>query len=178
MERWTCRSSGRGAVLFEVLLALALFVGAAAFTLGALRSSLTALDRSRRESLAADLARSKMSELEAGLITVADLQGRERGLRRVGSVELAEDQSFATGAPGSFWTIDVRTGMSEFSDLTLVELTVRETTTGEADRSGVSCTLRQLVALRGIDSEEYEADDLLRGLPEGSGGRTESGGGR
>ena len=39
-----------GGVLLEVLLSLALFVGAASFTLGAMSNVLGALDRSRRQA--------------------------------------------------------------------------------------------------------------------------------
>jgi len=151
--------SPRGAALFEVLLSIALFVGAASFTLGAMRSSLNALDRRAREALAMDLARSKMAELETGMITVNDLREDASGIDSVGSFhDLSEDARLAR------WRLDVQTSPSEHAGLRLVTITVRD---GEAevDADVVSATLRQLVALREGDEGWYEEDEMLRGLP-------------
>ena len=60
----TRRAPSRGGILLEVLLSLALFVGAAAFALGATRGVIGSLDRARREALAVDLARAKLAELD------------------------------------------------------------------------------------------------------------------
>ncbi|HRP63118.1 MAG TPA: hypothetical protein PK400_07495 [Phycisphaerales bacterium] len=154
----------RGGVLLEVLLSLALFVGAGAVAISAMRSVFVAIDRSTREHLAVDLARSKMAELEAGLITLADLRGV--GVREVGSHTVVDDALGFSGAVDLFagWVCEVRTRRTEFAGLTLVELTVREE---RDDEDAVSFTLRQLMRLREIDPEEYEQDELLRGLPMG-----------
>src|SRR5512145_1515697 len=117
----------RGGILFEVMLAVALFGGAAAFTLGAVRSVLTTLDRTRRQQEAVDLARTKLAELEAGFISLAELS--------------------ADSIEG--WALESKSNRSEFANLTLVELTVREQAPhGQAPEQAVSFTLRQLVALR------------------------------
>ena len=58
--------SPRGAVLLEVVLALALFVGAAAVITGALNSSLDGVQRQKLNLHAANLAVSVLSELQMG----------------------------------------------------------------------------------------------------------------
>jgi len=125
----------RAAVLFEMLLSLSLFAGAAAFTLAAVRSAFHTLDQTRRRQEAVDLARSRMGELEAGLISLADLRGGARDSRIEG------------------WTFDIKSSRTSFRDLTLVELTVHED--AEAASSGqMSYTLRQLVMLRGENTPD------------------------
>ena len=144
----------RGALLLELLLAVALFAGAGTLCLAASKSVFRALDRSRRESEALDLVRSKMAELEAGLINTGDL--REEWSGAVGSFE-PEDLDEQPR-----WSFDVQTSRTPFAGLSLVELTVFEL----AERpDAVSMTLRQLVALRETDVEAYEPDELLEGLP-------------
>lgn len=152
----------RGGVLLEVLLSIALFVGAGAFALHAMRTTFDNIDRARRDQFAVDLARSKMAELEAGLISIADM--RSEIIREAGSRVLVEDdiQTATTGAISRGWSCEVQTQRTEYRDLTLIVLTVRE------DRAA-EFTLRQLVKLREFDPEEYEADDLLQGLPPGGG---------
>ncbi|MCP3904423.1 MAG: hypothetical protein GY715_12415 [Planctomycetes bacterium] len=155
----------RGGILLEVLLSLALFVAAAAFALGATRSVVGTLDRSRREALAVDLARSRLAELEAGIVTLAELRDDAEGLSRAGSVEAFGEEA---DDGGRRWEIDVTTERTEFTGLVLVELTVREAPDEAVNDPSriVECTLRQLVALREGDDEAWEADELLRDLPE------------
>lgn len=57
----------RGAALLEVLIALALFVAAAAVVTGALNSSLESLERQRLGTHAVDLATSVMAEIQLGI---------------------------------------------------------------------------------------------------------------
>ena len=159
----------RGAILLEVLLSLALFVGAAGFTLGTVRNVLTAIDRSGREAFALDLARSKLAELEAGLVTVAELRDARQGIDGVGSVETFEER------PDQVWLIDVTTSRTEHGTLSLIELTVTESLPGldmgfdggfdAGDTGAVRCTLRQLMALRDDEADAYEEDRMLEGLP-------------
>src|SRR5689334_1325304 len=88
------RSPSKGGVLFEVLLAVALFAGAAALALGCVKSVFSALDRTRREQEAVDVARSRMAELESGMITLADLRGQT--VETMGS--MSEQSSGGAGA--------------------------------------------------------------------------------
>jgi hypothetical protein len=154
-------------MLLEVMLALALFVGAASFCLAATRSLFGAMERIDRQQRLVDLARSKLAELEAGQITLGELRGEWAG--DIGS--RLEDDDLEAEVTGPIWEIEVETTRSEFRGLSLVELTVREITEeagldGEGDGVAASFTLRQLMALREADAEAYEADEMLEGLPE------------
>jgi len=153
-----------GGILLEALLALALFVGAAAFALGATRSVIGSLDRARRESLAVDLARAKLAELEAGIVTLAELRDDADGMTRVGSIEAFGEEA---DNGGRIWEIDVTTERTEFTGLMLVELTVREVRDEEIDDPSrvASCTLRQLIPVREDDDERWEEDEIMRDLP-------------
>jgi hypothetical protein len=133
----------RGGLLLEILLALALFLGAGAFVIAATRSAVRGVDRAGREAVALDLARSTMAELETGLTTLSDLRDAADGLDRVGTVTLDDAR----------WLLDVQTEAAPFAGLTLVIITVREgAAPGAADvEDGVSFTLRQLVRLSGAD---------------------------
>lgn len=145
-----------GAVLFEVLLSIALFVGAAAFAMGTSRAMIGNLDRAHREQQAVDVARSKMAELRAGLISIADLQGER--IVGVGSLDHFNEQQ----AGEQQWTIEIDTSRTEHPGLNLVELTVTELSTRP---DAASYTLRQLVRLRDVDDDEmYQHDELLEGL--------------
>ncbi len=151
----------RGAMLLEVMLAVGLFVGSAAFCLGVTRSLFESLQRADRRHLAVDLARSKLAELEAGLVTLQDLRGEWSGA--VGSRPRDDLESTA---PGPVWEIDVTTSLSEYAGLSLIELTVMEVfhDTGADRDDTVSFTLRRLIALREQDPEAYETDELIEGL--------------
>lgn len=65
------RPSLQGAVLFEVVVALVLFVSAATIITGALNASLNSVERLRRNTHAANLAVSVLSELQMGIKTLA-----------------------------------------------------------------------------------------------------------
>ncbi len=159
------RRSRRGGVLFEVLLSIALFVGGGSFALSAMRTVFDVIDRSRREQFAVDLARSKMAELEAGLVNLRDLRDHE-WIGDVGSLEA--DTDFDESSTGPVWNIDIDTTRTEFDGLNLVEITVREVNVDRfADDAGmVSYTLRQLMPLREEDVEAYQQDELIQDLPE------------
>ncbi|MCA9292154.1 MAG: hypothetical protein KDA25_13560 [Phycisphaerales bacterium] len=164
------RGSGgrRGAVLFEVVLSIALFIAAAAFTLSTARSVLTSLDASHRRLLACDLARSRMAELELGIIGLADLRDQDGfGAAAVGSIDVGAMVTTDRDPQSVRWRFDVRTERSEHPGLSVVILTVSEDTdVSDPDAStGASYTLRELIALREDDPEAYEQDALLEGLP-------------
>jgi hypothetical protein len=159
----------RGGVLFEVLLAVALFAGAAALALGCVKSVFSALDRTRREQEAVDIARSRMAELEAGLINLADLRGQS--VDTIGSYTMQGSDAAGAVNPAR-WAVDVKTQRTEFTGLSLVELTVREdvppSMADDVDR--MTFTLRQLMPLRRDDAEEYQPDEMMDGLPAKAGG--------
>ncbi len=158
------RRARRGAVLLEVLLSLALFVGAASFCLAAMRSLHAALDRADRDQRVIDLARSRMAELDAGLISLQALRGEWSGAvgsRQGDSLEVDE------GPAQRRFHVDAGTSRSAYPGLTLVEITVTETQAGLSG-APASFTLRQLVALRDAEAEAYEGDELLQGQPSGA----------
>jgi len=151
----------RGAILLEVMLAIGLFVGAAAFCLGVTRNLFAALDRADRRKLAIDLARSRLAELEAGLVNVQDLRGEWSG--GVGS--RPDDAELIATESGPRWEIDAVTTRTEYPGLSLIELTITAVPPdGVLESHVVSFTLRQLVALREQDPEAYEMDEMLEGL--------------
>ena len=80
------------------------------------RSLFSALDRVQREQRALDLARSKLAELEAGLITITDLRGTWSGA--VGSHEPAVDLEPLRS--GTSWTIEAQTIRTEHPGLSLI----------------------------------------------------------
>ncbi len=151
----------RGAMLLEVMLAVGLFVGSASFCLAVTKSLFASLQRADRRHFAVDLARSKLAELEAGLVNVQELRGEWSGA--VGSRPEDDDLD---SVPVTVWEIDITTTRSEYGGLSLIELTVREVSLEtDADRDdAVSFTLRRLIALREPDPEAYETDELLDGL--------------
>lgn len=116
----------RGAILLETLIAIALFAGAALFVIAALRESSAATERAALRTRAADLARSAISDLEAGLATETEIVRRELG----------EEDALR---------IEVRTTPSSFEGLTLVEVAVRAVADDGVDT--VVVTMRQLVRL-------------------------------
>jgi hypothetical protein len=156
------------------MLAVALFAGAAAFTLGAVRSVYQTLERSRKQQQAVDLARTRIAELEAGLITLGDLRGESAGAADSPAQASRDASTFDEhGSPQALrWRTEVRTSRTEFTGLTLIELTVIESLSHEAEAAGANpmrYTLRQLVAVRGDEAEAWEQDDLTKDLPERTG---------
>lgn len=84
----------RGSVLLEILLSIALFAGAAVFTLMALRNALAGTQRAAVRMRAVDLAASRMAELERGIEVEADEEASDPdGLRVAVETE-------ASGFPG------------------------------------------------------------------------------
>ncbi|MHC5028867.1 MAG: type IV pilus modification PilV family protein [Planctomycetota bacterium] len=156
----------RGGVLFEAIVALGIFIAAATFVLRALENVSTAMYRSQLRQEAVDVARSKLAELEAGLVALNDLRSTE--LTSIGTFEQPDVDSPPR------WMLDVDTERTEWGSLVLVEVTVSEADAGFgpdfADEAApraepITVTLRQLMRLREEDVEDFEADTLLDGLP-------------
>lgn len=146
-SRWRRKNqdSSRGGVLFELLLAIAIFAGAAAFSLASVKSVFAALDRSRREQMLMDAARTRMAQLETGMISLADLR-ESVDAAPVNDGQSANQQLNAREGPPAV-KFQVATSATELAGLTLVELTASEPAeTG--GNEGLSFTLRQLVPLR------------------------------
>lgn len=149
------RVNSRGGVLFELLLAIAVFAGAAAFALASVKSVFAALDRSRRDQTLIDVARSSMAQLEAGIISLTDL--RESGESTAITDGMSVNQQLnARGDGTSRVDVQVNTSRTEFTDLSLVEITVSELSapgSGIGSDDALWFTLRQLMPLRGEGAE-------------------------
>ena len=160
------RARYRGGVLLETLIAIALFAGAGTFALRATASIFGRLDRLQREQLAVDIAASRLDELAAGLISLADLN--EGTIDAVGSRESFGGD--ATDPLAVQWTVDVETERTEYPGLTLVVLTVAldDGRIAPDDPEALRVTLRRVLRLRGEDAEAFREDDIFEGLPEAS----------
>jgi hypothetical protein len=101
-----------GAVLLEVILALALFVGAAAVLTSGLSSSLDGVERLRRNAHAADFAISVLSELQMGIT----------------SLGVSGPQPFVPPEEGWTWEIaaaPIESGAEESSPFQRIEVIIR-----------------------------------------------------
>lgn len=137
-----CKRDRVGAVLFELLVALAIFVVAATTLLGTFGDVVASIDRDTTTARAVDLARTRMSELEVGLLTIEDLRADSE------RVESRGDQGL---------TLEATVSRSAYPGLSLVELRVFD-----ARRDEPRFTLRQLVAMprdRALDANSEMLTD-------------------
>lgn len=134
----------RGAILFELLVSIVIFIAAAAITLRAVSNGYENLRRAHQRQLAVDLARSKLAELEAGLISITQMQSDF--ITTVGSLDLLESASdIPRDDDLTQWRYEVDSGPSSYSDLTLVEVRIYTPDDVDGERPTV---LRQLIRLR------------------------------
>jgi len=150
----------RGAILLEVLISLALFAGAAAFALRAASQALTRIDRARSQARAMDVARSRLSELEAGLVSLRTITGDDGRVEQIGSRDW-RDQPSSWDA----WEVSVRVARTEDSGLSLVTITVTNEGSVAASADAVTIVLSEIVRISREDAEEFEENDLLEGVP-------------
>ena len=144
----------RGGLLLEVLVSIAIFVAAAAFCVRATSDSIKAMDRTDLQLVAADLARSAMTQLEAGNLSLADLrEGRIYG------EDLDDQRLITTGR----WQVEADTRPSLRPRLTVITLTVTQDVQTD---SPVQFVLRELIELREGEASEWETDEILDDLPE------------
>ena len=143
----------RGGLLLEVLVSIAIFVAAAAFCVRATSDSIRAIDRTDLQLIAADLARSAMTQLEAGVLSLADLRDG-----RVYGEDLDDQRLITTGR----WQVQADTRPSLRPRLTVITLTVTQDVESE---SPVQFILRELIELREGDEGEWEQDEILDDLP-------------
>lgn len=150
-------------MLFELLIAISIFVVTASLTLSALRNGHAGLGRAHQEQLAIDIARSRLSELESGARSLTNL--RTGALERIGSIDLAEYPATGTGVRRdlSRWHVELETERSPYQGLTLVTITVYAPDDTARARG---YTLRQLIRVRDADSVEFEEDEIMEDLPQ------------
>ncbi|MBI5387635.1 MAG: hypothetical protein HZA90_23495 [Verrucomicrobia bacterium] len=133
------RSREGGAVLLEVILALVLFVAAAAVITVGMNASLDSVERQRLNAHAMDLAVSVMSEIQMGLRSTAVLG----------------PEDFEEPFDGWSWELQVtpvETDLGETSVLTTVEVIIRHT------ESGLTHRLAQLVRPGTVTAVGKESD--------------------
>ncbi len=148
-----------GGILLEVLISLALFVGAALAILRATSQASDSIDRAAILQRAVDLATTRMSELEIGLVTEGDLRSDELQPR-------AEFGAFEFAPAERRLRIEASTERAPWEGLTLVELRVLDSEQIAVDGGARTIfTLRRLLRLREGAVDAYEFDEMMEGLP-------------
>ena len=117
----------RGALLLETLLAMALFVAAAGYTLVVLRDAIASADRLERRSEALALAGSRLAAIEAGIISMTSEEGLEEEVARETGMQ-----------------VEVSVSRSTIEGLSLVEVRVLDLS---GDDTGEPPTLARLASL-------------------------------
>ncbi len=142
----------RGAILFELVVALVVFAVVTTLLVGLARQSLEIVETIDRRAGGLDRARTALALLEAEIVVVEDLEGEPRGWLET---HPTGDASFADAPPeASPWLLEVQTAASERPELTLVTVTARY---GESASAVASAA--QLVALAGAGDEELLPED-------------------
>jgi Tfp pilus assembly protein PilV len=145
-----CRpQQSRGVMLLEVVVSLAIFVVAGGAILGLVRQTMAGLEQSRNAAKAADLARSAMAKIEAGIETAQTLNG---------PVQKQADSVGGSGDP-SGWELQIDTDLSQFRGLTRVSIqAIKRVGAGQIE---AQYTLVQLVRLGGKGEDRAGEDDVL-----------------
>jgi hypothetical protein len=120
----------RGAVLLECVLALALFVACGLSVLALMDHAVDSVASTRDTEQAADLARTTMARVEAGIASPDTLNG-----------PVLDENGEKSGA----WALEVQTEPSQFEGL--AKVTVRAIKHGVGESELASFTLHQLVRL-------------------------------
>lgn len=147
-NRRSSKSAHRGAILLEAILALAVFVIAGSAILNLVRQTMTGLGQSRLTAQAADLARSAMAKIEAGIDTPQTLNGpleRQPG-----------EESQHSG-----WELRIETEPSQFRGLTRVTVEAVKRGEGAAESLQADYKLIQLVRLSGKGEDKAGDQDSL-----------------
>jgi len=131
----------RGAVLLELMVSVAIFVAAGLTILATVRQGMDSVERARVLEHGADLARTAMSEIEAGIALPESLDG-------------------PVGRAG-VWSLDIVVNPSEFTGLSVVLITaLRER---GFDNPANVFELRQLVRLAEPPEDTIgDEDDVIR----------------
>lgn len=173
----------RAAVLLESIISLAIFLSVAAFVLTASRQSLESARAAALEARGADLARSALAAIDAGLVPTAALDGGDDLLEAIGFIDPDTDMDAFAPDTGR-WALDVLIDPSEFAELSLATVIATWVPAGadiggpgggggdpegapeaQAGDAAVRVVLRGLVRLSDADAWAPEEDDLLEGLP-------------
>lgn len=187
------RARRRGALLLEAVLAVSIFVAFSIAILGLVGDSASALARARDETRAADLARSAIAKLEAGIANARTLAGPVPRWEEDPTTREGDDASGPEGEGGGFsdapptpslWELQIETDRSPFEGLTHVTVRAFKRASPDSDRTVASYTLRQLVRITADAEDRAGEEDALgeaarRGAERSEGtGRPGSGGPR
>ncbi len=133
----------RGAALLECVLALALFVACGMAVLAMVDHAVDSVASTRDAEQAADIARSAMARIEAGLSTPQALNGP---VVSWGGDEQGQKIENTT-ASSAAWSLEIETEPSQFEGLTKVTVRAIKQAGGRGDQELASYTLHQLVRL-------------------------------
>jgi type II secretory pathway pseudopilin PulG len=158
-------------MLLEVMLALAIFVMAGTTILSLVGGTMDGMERMRLTRKAADLARSAMAKMEAGIETPQTLNGPVKPWSATGD----ESEDAGVPDPSGGWELHIDSEPTPFRGLT--KLTVRAFKHGAGDTEVASYSLRQLVRLSAkgedkIGDEDSLSSDATRGAPAAKNGGT------
>ena len=140
----------RGALLLEVLLALALFLAVISLGFSAIETGQRAVGQGRREAQAVDLALSRLAELEAGILPWP---------------ELRDDPDQPVGTAGAFNTPFRPDGFLVLAErerglpgLVRVIITVQDV--DDLEEKPLA-KIERLIEVRPDETDGFEADDLF-----------------
>lgn len=138
----------RGGLLLETLVAVAIFVGVATFSLAAVRDGIAAAERARLRLVAVGLATSRIAEVEAGLVSPW----------KVGEADGLDDES-TFDAEDSPLRLEMEAAPSNFDGLVRVVVSVYEEASGSS-AANPPRRLARLVALVPDVSADAGGDDV------------------
>ncbi len=125
------RHTRAGSVMLELLISIAIFVGAAGFTLSAMRSALDGVRRADLRARAFDLAQTKLAQLDAGLLSVGDVQASGSSGGSLGGSSSASSSMDSSDTPTDLEVSIELTPSPTASSLLHARATVREIANGE-----------------------------------------------
>lgn len=159
----------RGSVLLEVIASIALIVMCGVTILGAIGQASHSFNVMRERSTAADLTRSAMARLEAGIASTTSLHGpverwelqEDSDAEAMGDVASAQSTAVMEDTG---WELEVDVYPSQFPDLSVVTISAVRVPSGLVGERRVLHTLTQLVRLGSLEEDiAGEADALLGG---------------
>lgn len=158
----------RGSVLLEVIASIALIVMCGVTILGAIGQASHSFDVMRERSTAADLTRSAMAKLEAGIVSTTSLDGPvERWEFQEDSGAEAMGEMPSAGGTAAMddtgWELEVDVYPSQFPDLSVVTISAVRVPTGLVGERRVLHTLTQLVRLGSLEEDIAGEEDALLG---------------
>lgn len=156
-------------MLLEVVVAVAILLMASITITGAVNQGVRVMERSRLELRAADLARSAMAEIEAGIATPESLNGPVHEAPMPASTGDSASGGSGVNAPGgdapareTGWELEITVTPSPFAGLVKVGIRALKRQPGAGDVVDASYTLQQLVRLSDrTEDQAGETGDLV-----------------